>query len=285
MPVKKIAFCVCVFLSMEAAANFASPINVFGPSDHKVNVSQTGDPKVFLIEYPGKKVFHDCETGLPRMAIQYVQKLDQPQSGTAGTLYFERQLPPSCQPKQNIRIGINALRIHNERGTTTHQISRLIPFSATAIYEAGLYRDDTVGFKTTNMFPVVREFANGPLVKYQQVVQCLRGQTDFLLLNGLIHRSKPDPFIKQEFGITPPDFFWSVMLLPNRQSFAFLFSNQQTTSRSMAQDIMRYQVSIEALERTLNITIPHTERYDKQKTDPNIPINKAIQSCSSVQPI
>lgn len=279
MMIKKLLSLSLVALSMSAAANSNLPENLFGPNDHKAKVSATGDQTVVMVEYPGKKVFHDCNTGLPRMAIQYVQKLDQIQGIQSGTLYFEREIPPRCQPKQDIRIGINALRLYNDKGTTTHQISRLIPLAATSITETGRYIDDAIGFKTTNLFPVVREFANGPHRKYQQYVQCLRGQTDFLLINGLIHTEKPDPFLYEKFGVITPDFFWSVFLLPNKQSFAFLFSNQQTSTRSMAADIVRYQISLESLERTLAITIPHSERYDKKLVDPNFPINKQLSAC------
>lgn len=263
-------------------AAYASQSNLFSNDAADAKVTATGDPNVFLIDYPGKKVYHDCVTGLPRMAIQYVSRVDQNTSIISNGLYYEKQLPPNCQPKQNTRVGVNAMRIYDENGLTTHQMVRLIPFSATSYVVSGVYEKDSVAMKTTNLFPAVREFATGPYFRYQQYLQCLRSQTDYLLINGVISSQKPDEYLLSEFNLAPADYMWSAILLPNGSSIGFLFSNQQTKTREMNSNISRNILSLAMLEKTLKFQIPMSSKHDKDKIVFELPVDKKLAGCRDI---
>lgn len=270
---------ITALLALSASNVSAFQSNLFGPEDYPAKVSPTGDPTVFLVEYPSKKVYHDCNTGLPRMAIQYVSRVDQSTSVISNELFFEKSLSPSCQPNQNTRVGVNSMRIYDENGLTTHQMVRLIPFSASSYVVNGVYESDSVATKTTNLFPAVREFASGPYYRYQQYLQCLRSQTDFLLVNGVINTEKPNQYLLNEFNIAPADFMWSAILLPNGSSIGFLFSNQKTKTRTMNSNIARNILSLEMLEKTLKFQIPMTSKHDKKTVAVELPVNKSLTGC------
>lgn len=265
------------------ALGLALPLNandLFGPNDHERIVSKTENPTVFKIEYPYMTVFHDCTTKLPRMAIALVSQRDQKSIAQPSTVYFESQLPPACQPNTSIKVGQNFARFKSANKLSKHLPERLIPMAATSIVQGTTYVNDTHTYKTTNFFPSTIEMKYGPWYQYSQFVQCLRSQTKFVMVNGLIHNDKSNDLYVEHNAFSTPDFVWSALLLPNGDSFSFIFSNKDMPNRTITTDIRRYLVNLETLEKTLGFPIPMAETFNKKQVIGQLPNNKALVGCT-----
>lgn len=267
---------IVILLTLLSSTAFAVP---FVPESIKAEAKPTGDPNVYLVEYADKKVFMDCSKRAPRMAIARVYKQEAYSDMTSSNIFYERELPTKCQPTASLATGINYSTMFDEARYSKHLNAKLIPEPATGLVDGLRYEIDPVSDSITNHFPALKEFYYGPLINYNKYIQCLRANTSFTLINGLIYGDNNS--YKSTYGIDTPDFMWSVILLPNGLSQTYLFSNSPTRGREMNMNIERYVVSINELETTLGYKLPVGDRRNRNTVTPKLQINMKSPACSS----
>jgi hypothetical protein len=261
-------------------ANFYTGAVPVGPQRYFGEVKPTGDMNVFAIEYDTTFVYMDCIARIPRMAMANVRKHDQNITSRSNEVYFERSLKPECQPKTTIEQGGNYAQLFNEEGYVYYNNGNLIPQSAINIADNTTYANNINAMKVTNFFPIHRQLSSGPWETYTTYIQCLRANTSFALINGLIMPKQPNTELYGDYGILIPEFVWSAILLPNKTIQVFMFSNSPTTRGVMTSDIKRYIITAASLERVIGFTLPNTGGYNKEQPVANINLDMSKIGCT-----
>lgn len=220
---KKIIYTVTTCLAMTVSAN--------------VHTNEL--PERFkTVQHKGFSLVMDCVTRTP-VLFQFRLGKDVWNEPRTDNFDFDPQLPAECQQASSQSYGYR-------NGTLYHR-GHLV--GANAMDNTRTTMEES--FYMSNIVPQASDFNTGAWKLTEEYQECLREESDILVLGGVAFNDEKNDFFMRGHQIKTPDVFWKV-IVTGEGYYAWMFSNTDEMTKEVAND---YLTSITNIENTIGFTL------------------------------
>ena len=214
--------------------------------------------EIIQLDYDGFTVWLDCEKRGP-VKFRFNAQRDTGNLSRHDTFMLDPNVPSRCQQKSAKAYGRGF-----DRG---HQVNaNVLDGSSLGIMQSNYM---------TNILPQASQMNRGAWLRTEEIVECLRGVDELLVIGGVIWGNNPDDdYFLESHGVKTPDAFWKVVIRgtgEDEQAIAWIVPNATTATKA---NLDRYLVTIDEIERVTGEPIPVADyaKYDKPAASWVIPM-------------
>lgn len=198
----------------------------------------TANSEVIKIDYEGFTVWVNCDINAA-VKFRYNAQHDVGFLKRANSFKLDKSVPASCQQTSS-----STYKSPGKRYDRGHMVpANHLDHSKKAIVQSNFM---------TNITPQAANMNRGAWLLTEEVTECYRDIDELLIIGGAVYNDPTNDFFLASHGIPTAEFFWKVIIRPDRV-IAWYVPNTQDATRA---NLDSYIVSVRDIERLTGETIP-----------------------------